>query len=63
VIHKQFLLDHCKGLAIDTEYGNEYALVIIQSLKVLLGDKIAFDIESRQTKVHLKLGNILKRSI
>jgi hypothetical protein len=27
VIHKQFLLDHRKGLAIDTKYGNEYPLV------------------------------------
>jgi len=46
VIRKQFLLDHGKGLAIDTEYGNEYMLVIIQALKVLPGDKIAFEIES-----------------
>jgi hypothetical protein len=46
VINKQFLLDHRKGLAIDKMYANEYALVIIQSSKVLLGDKIAFEIES-----------------
>lgn len=35
-----------KKLAIDTEFGNEYTLSIMQSLKTLLGESVAAEIES-----------------
>ncbi len=35
-----------RRLAIDTEYGNEYTLAIIQTLKAMLGEKVADEIDN-----------------